>query len=115
MRLHAASLVALVLTTLAACEPPLVCREPDVWVTNAEGVPDGFCDIGFDRCEDGSTLLISCSNDTFSGDYDCSWSYFGAPASFRTGTFTSPDICRLDEAGMVEVIDGGVPLAVRVE
>ncbi|MFN7145958.1 MAG: hypothetical protein ACK4YP_19430 [Myxococcota bacterium] len=100
---------------LVACQTPLVCRAPDVWVTNAEGVEDGYCTVTLDACEDGTTLTVSCSNDTFDGDYACGWTAIRPPTSVATGNFTSSDICVLDEAGIAAEIDAGTPFALTVE
>lgn len=39
------------LAALAGCEPPLVCREPDVWVTGAFASPD-ICVLDADAMAD---------------------------------------------------------------
>jgi hypothetical protein len=100
---------------LAACQTPLVCLPPDVWITNAEGVEDAYCTITLDACTEGATLSASCSLDAFSEDYDCSWTAVRPPNNVASGIFRSEDICLVDEAEMVDQIAAYTPFSIRLE
>ena len=69
----------IVLGGLPACavlgigEIELTCREPEVEIWTAEGVEAALCDLTFMACEDDSYLTVSCTNQTFGGDYGCDW------------------------------------------
>lgn len=98
---------------LACASLHLTCREPDVSSFTAEGVPDALCDVTFSACEDGDYLTVSCSNDTFSGDYDCTYLWI-RDTHTASGQFSSPDFCTQDTAGMVDALrDAGVDVAVE--
>jgi hypothetical protein len=107
---------ALIVLFTAGCGPTLTCRAPDITSFTAEGVPDAVCDVSFSRCEDGSNVDISCSNETFSGDYDCTWTRFGVrPGDFQSGTFSSPDLCTADTDTITEELERHTGVRIEVE
>lgn len=107
-----ALLTPLVLLGLVGCGAPgLTCREPDITSFTAQSVPDALCSADFMKCEDGSYVEISCDNQTFSGDYSCTWLWFGPDlGDVHSGSFESPDFCVVTADEMAaELRDGGGP------
>lgn len=103
----------MLLLLLSCSSLHLTCREPDVSTFTAEGVPNALCDVTFSACEEGDYLTVSCTNDTFDGDYDCMWLWI-RDTHTDSGEFTSPDFCTLDTAGMVAALnDAGVDVTVE--
>jgi hypothetical protein len=100
--------------SLGLGEIELTCREPDVEIWTAEGVEAALCDLSFLACEDGSYLTVSCTNETFGGEYACDWIRIDGSRS-QAGEFESPDLCTLDPEGMIEEINAQSELEIRVE
>ena len=112
------SLPVLLASLLAGtgCGTALTCREPDISSFTAEGVPDALCDVSFMKCEDGSWVDVSCSNTTFSGEYSCTWMWYGpGPVDLHTGTFVSPDYCVVDVEEMVDQLARGGGPTITIE
>ena len=103
------------LLLLISCGPgPFACRAPNIEVWTVEGEEAALCDFTFSACDDESIVTVSCSNDTFEGDYACTWIRIVGTRSVA-GDFSSPDICTLDEDGMIAEIEKEAGMGLSVE